>query len=111
MYSNLYNGFAKIESIIIQKYDEPFEKGTNITNEEKIDLVIGILNRANYLPNTEFKLAIEPTYKLQLINRDGSSEIIKIYEDFDKNTTLLSSDKRGYYKISEKQSKKIIELY
>ncbi|KAA0546850.1 hypothetical protein FZW96_12700 [Bacillus sp. BGMRC 2118] len=111
VYVNVYNGFAKPQSITIQKFDEPFGEGTTIMDKKEISSVIGIFNRANYLRNVEYKLAKQPTYKIRLNNQDGESEIIHIYEEFDKKTTLLISLERGYFKINTKQSNKIIELY
>ena len=67
------------------------------------------MNRANDL-NETYKLAGKPTYKIQLIYKDKSVEVIDIYENFDKNDTLLCSDKNGYYKISDNQTQKLFEL-
>ena len=110
-FNMFYNGFSEIESMTIQKYDEPFEDGKTTTDKEKIATITGILNRANHLPkNIEYKLAGEPTYKIQLIYNDKNTEVIHVYENFDKNTTLLISNENGYYKINEKQTQKILEL-
>lgn len=75
-YSIFYNGFSKVQSITIQTYDEHFEKGKLTTDEKEISIITGILNRANALPNIEYELATEQTYKLQLKYHDKSSEII-----------------------------------
>lgn len=108
-FNMFYNGFSKIEEITIQKYDEVFEYGKTTSDRRAIAAVTGILNRANDL-NEEYKLAGKPTYKIQLIYKDKSVEVIDIYENFGKNETLLSSDKNGYYKISDNQTQKLFEL-
>jgi hypothetical protein len=93
----------------IQKYDEAFEDGKTITDKGKIATITGILNKANQL-NAEYKIATEPRYKIQLIYKDKSTEVIYVIEKFGKNKTLLSSNKKGYYKINDKQTQKILEL-
>lgn len=108
-FTMFYNGFSKIEEITIQKYDEVFEYGKTTSDKRTIAAVTGILNRANDL-NETYKLAGKPTYKIQLIYKDKSVEVIDIYENFDKNATLLSSDKNGYNKISDNQTQKLFEL-
>lgn len=108
-FNMFYNGFSKIEEITIQKYDEEFEYGKTTSDRRAIAAVTGILNRANDL-NETYKLAGKPTYKIQLIYKDKSIEVIDIYENFDKNETLLSSDKNGYYKISDNQTQKLFKL-
>lgn len=109
-YSMFYNGFSNIQSISIQTYDEPFETGITITKEKEISKVTDILNRANAMSNTEYELASEPEYKVQLMYHGKSTEIIYIKESFDQNNSLLISNKRGYYKISEKQTKKALGI-
>lgn len=108
-FNMFYNGFSKIEEITIQKYDEAFEYGKTTSDKRKIAAVTGILNRANDL-NETYKLAGEPTYKIQLIYKDKSKEVIDVLENFDKEETLLSSDKNGYYKISDNQTHKLFDL-
>ena len=108
-FNMFYNGFSKIEEITIQKYDEVFEYGKTTNDRRTIAAITGILNRANDL-NEEYKLAGKPTYKIQLIYKDKSLEVIDIYENFGKNATLLSSDKNGYYKISNNQTQMLLEL-
>lgn len=108
-FNMFYNGFSKIEEITIQKYDEVFEYGKTTSDRRAIAAVTGILNRANDL-NETYKLAGKPTYKIQLIYKDKSVEVIDIYGNFGKNETLLSSDKNGYYKISDNQTQKLFEL-
>ncbi|WP_108670418.1 hypothetical protein [Peribacillus acanthi] len=109
-FTMFYNGFLGIESITIQKEDEPFQEGKVITDKDKIAIITGILNRANHITHTAYKLAIKPTYKIQLTYKDKSTEVLYVIENFDKDITLLDSDQGDYYKISEKQMKKILEL-
>lgn len=109
-FNMFYNGFSKIESMSIQKYDEAFEDGKTTTDKGKIATITGILNKANHLKNEEYKIATEPRYKIQLIYKDKSMEVIDVIEKFGKNKTLLSSNKNGYYKINDKQTQTIVDL-
>jgi hypothetical protein len=110
-YSLLYNGFFGVKSITIQENDKSFEDGKKTTDKEIIGTITGILNRANKITNTHYSLAIEPTYKIQLEYKDKNKEVLYFYEGFDTNETLIASDiSNNYYKINEKQTKKIIQL-
>jgi hypothetical protein len=110
-YSMFYNGFSGVKSVTIQENDKSFEDGKKTTDKEIIGTITGILNRSNKITHTEYKLAIEPKYKIQLEYKDTSKEVLHLYEGFNKNETLISSDKsNNYYKINEKQTKKIIQL-
>ncbi|MFU8692690.1 hypothetical protein ACNA6I_23030 (plasmid) [Rossellomorea sp. FS2] len=103
-YSMFYNGFFSVEEIRI-------EDGLKTTNNETIGAITGILNRANKIKHTHYSLTVEPTYKIQLVYKDRNKEILYFYESFDKNETLIATDRsNNYYKINEKQTKKIIHL-
>ena len=108
-FNRFYNGFSKIESMTIQKYDEAFEDGKTTTDKGEIATIRGILNKANHL-NAEYKIATKPRYKIQLIYKDKSTEVFDVIEVFGKNKTLLSSNKNGYYEINDKQTQTILEL-
>ncbi|WGG46559.1 hypothetical protein [Rossellomorea sp. DA94] len=109
-YSMLYNGFTGVKSMTIQTYDESFDEVKPVTDPEIISTVTGILNRSNKITHTRYKIAIEPTYKLKLVDQK-SEEILYLHEGFDKNETLISSDRREhYYKINQKQTDKIVQL-
>lgn len=107
-----FNGFYNIESITLQKPDEPFETGEKITDKKKIGTITGILNRANH-SKSRYKMAIEPKYKIQIIYKNNSKEIeiLHVFTGFDKNKTLLSSDTGDSYIISSKQTKKLVEAF
>ncbi|MCA1060339.1 hypothetical protein LCL96_15475 [Rossellomorea aquimaris] len=94
----------------IQEYDETFEDDEKITDQEIIATVTGILNRSNKITNTHYKLAVQPTYKLQLEYKE-TKEVLYLHEGFDTNETLISGDSRDhYYKINQKQTDKIVQL-
>lgn len=57
-FNMFYNGFSKIESMAIQKYDEAFEDGKTTTDKGKIATIRVILNKANHL-NAECKITTE----------------------------------------------------
>ena len=81
-----------------------------VTDEEIIATVTGILNRSNKLFNTHYKLAVEPTYKIKLEDNEAE-EVLYIHEGFDTNETLISSDSSDhYYKINQKQTDTIVKL-
>ncbi|MCA1065354.1 hypothetical protein QTG56_07200 [Rossellomorea sp. AcN35-11] len=110
-YSMFYNGFFRVESISIQENDQSFKDGKKTTDKVIVRTITGILNRANKISKTHYKMAIEPTYKIQLEYKDQNKEVLYIYEGFDTNETLIASDNsNNYYKINEKQTKKIIQL-
>jgi hypothetical protein len=110
-YSMLFNGFSGVKSITIQEYDKTFEDDKKKTDKEIVAEITGILNRANKITNTQYELATEPKYKIQLEYKDKNKEVLYFYEGFANNVTLISSDiSPNYYKISEKQTKKIFQL-
>ena len=109
-YSKLYNGFSGVKSISIQEYDKTFEGAEEITDQEIIATVTGILNRSNKITNTHYKLAVQPTYKIQLEYKE-TKEVLYLHEGFDTNETLISSDSRDhFFKINQKQTDKIVQL-
>ncbi|MCC5804083.1 hypothetical protein [Rossellomorea vietnamensis] len=65
----LYNGFSGVKSMTIQAYDSTFDDAEKVTDQEIISTVTGILNRSNKISNVHYKLAVEPTYKIQLENQ------------------------------------------
>ncbi|KQL18391.1 hypothetical protein [Cytobacillus solani] len=107
-----FNGFSNIESITLQKPDEPFETGEKITDKKKIGTITGILNRANH-SKSRYKMAIDPEYKMQIVYKNNSKEIeiLQVYPGFGKDKTLLSSDTGDSYIISSKQTKKLLEAF
>jgi hypothetical protein len=110
-YSMFFNGFIGVKSITIQESDKSFEDGKKTADKEIIGTVSGILNRSNKITNTHYSLAIDSTYKIQLVYKDNDKEVLYFYEGFDTNETLIASDiSNDYYKINEKQTKKIIQL-
>jgi hypothetical protein len=109
-YNILYNGFSDIKTITIQTYEEPFEQGKVTTDQEKIDEITGILNRADHISGVEYKIGGKPKYKILLTFADKRTETMDILENFDLDTTLLISDKGDYYKISQKNIKRIKTL-
>ncbi|ANU10816.1 hypothetical protein A1A1_15378 [Planococcus antarcticus DSM 14505] len=99
-------GEEYVKKILIMKmlvfiFVEAFEEEKTTTDRKKIAAVRGILNKASHL-NAEYKIATEPRYKIQLIYKDRSTEVIDVIEEFGKNKTLLSSDKNEYYEINDK---------
>ncbi|WP_064090923.1 hypothetical protein [Rossellomorea aquimaris] len=110
IYSMFNNGFSEIESIVIQKYDEPFEKEMQTVDKEEIGTVSGILNRSNHIVFTRYEFASEPEYKIQLIYLDKTREELYFHENFSNNTTLIASNLGEYYKINNKQTKIILDL-
>ncbi|QHE60439.1 hypothetical protein FHE72_04815 [Rossellomorea vietnamensis] len=110
-YSVLYNGFSGVKSMTIQKeYDRTFDDAEKVTDHEVIATVTGILNRSNKITNVHYKLAVEPTYKIQLEYME-TDEILYLHEGFDNNETLISSDRsEHYYKINQKQKDTIVQL-
>ena len=105
-----YNGFSNIESVIIQKPDEPFETGKIIIDKEKIATFTRILNRANH-SKSRYKMAIDPKYKIQILYKNTSKEVLHVFGGFGKDKTLLSSDSGDSYIISAKQTKKLLEIF
>ena len=108
-FSFFYNGFSGIQSITIQKYDEPFSKGNITTDKKKIKTITGILNRSNRITDN-YELAHNPYYKIQLKYKDDKTEILYIHKNFDQDTTLIVSDIRDNYKVNGKQINKILDL-
>ncbi|PFG07679.1 hypothetical protein [Bacillus sp. es.034] len=109
-YSVLYNGFSGVKSMTIQEYDSTFEDAEKVTDQEVISTITGMLNRSDKITNVHYKLAVEPTYKLQLEYKE-TDEILYLHEGFDTNETLISSDRsEHYYKINQKQTDTIVQL-
>jgi hypothetical protein len=109
-YSVLYNGFFGVKSMTIQESDRTFDDAEKVTDHEVIATVTGILNRSNKITNVHYKLAVEPTYKIQLEYME-TDEILYLHEGFDNNETLISSDRsEHYYKINQKQTDTIVQL-
>jgi hypothetical protein len=109
-YSVLYNGFSGVKSMTIQEYDSTFDDAEKVTDQETISTITGILNRSNKITNVHYKLAVEPTYKIQLEYQE-TEEILYLHEGFDTNETLISSDRsEHYYKINQKQTDTIVQL-
>ncbi|MGG3914404.1 hypothetical protein [Rossellomorea vietnamensis] len=109
-YSVLYNGFSGVKSMTIQEYDSTFEDAEKVTDQEVISTITGMLNRSDKITNVHYKLAVEPTYKLQLEYKE-TDEILYLNEGFDTNETLISSDRsEHYYKINQKQTDTIVQL-
>ncbi|MGM9923763.1 MAG: hypothetical protein ACI35R_05895 [Bacillus sp. (in: firmicutes)] len=110
-YSMLYNGFSGVKSINIQEYDNSFEDVNKTTDKEIVAEITGILNRSNKITKTRYELVSEPKYKIQLEYKDNNKEVLYFYEGFDNDETLITSDSStNYYKINEKQTKKIFQL-
>ncbi|ATP40362.1 hypothetical protein CSE16_10060 [Solibacillus sp. R5-41] len=108
-FSFFYNGFSGIQSMTIQKYDEPIEKGKITTDKEKIKTITGILNRSNRV-TANYELVYPHDYKIQLKYKDGKTEVLYVNKNFGLNITLFVSDVRDSYKINDKQTKKILDL-
>ncbi|UTE78522.1 hypothetical protein [Rossellomorea sp. KS-H15a] len=109
-YSVLYNGFSGVKSMTIQEYDRTFDDAEKVTDHEVISTVTGILNRSNKITDVHYKLAVEPTYKIQLEYQE-TEEVLYLHEGFDTNETLISSDRsEHYYKINQKQTDTIVQL-
>ena len=104
------NGFSEIESIVIQKFDEPFEKGKRTVDREEIETVRGILNRSDHIMFTRYEFASEPEYKIQLTYQDKSRGELYLHKNFSKNTTMITSNLGDYYKINSKQTKIILDI-
>jgi hypothetical protein len=92
-YSMFFNGFIGVKSITIQESDKSFEDGKKTSDKEIIGTVSGILNRSNKITNTHYSLAIDSTYKIQLVYKDNDKEVLYFYEGFDTNETLIASVK------------------
>ena len=108
-FSFFYNGFSGIQSMTIQKYDEPFSEGNITTDKKKIKTITGILNRSNRITD-KYKLAHNPDYQIQLKYKDDKTEVLYIHKNFGKDTTLIVSDVRDSYKVNGKQTNKILDL-
>ncbi|MEG0471017.1 MAG: hypothetical protein RR588_01660 [Solibacillus sp.] len=110
-YSMLFNGFSGVESINIQEFDQSFQDNEKKTDKEIVAEITGILNRSNKITNTQYELESKPKFKIQLEYKDKNKEILYLHEGFSKDETLISSDiSPDYYKINEKQTKKILQL-
>ncbi|MEI2664106.1 hypothetical protein [Rossellomorea sp. LJF3] len=109
-YTMLYNGFSGVKNMSIQTYNGSFEDIEPVTNPKIITTVTGILNRANKITHTQYKIAVEPTYKIKLVYKD-TKEVLYVHEGFDTNETLISSDSRDhYFKINQNQTDSIVQL-
>ncbi|QED48099.1 hypothetical protein [Cytobacillus dafuensis] len=108
-YKMFYNGFSDIESIAIQTYDKPFKKGVITTDKDKIATITGILNRAKH-ESVCYELANEPSYEMEIIYKDKTNDILWIHQGFDKNKTLLYGNNCNAYFITEKRTKKMLNL-
>ncbi|MGE7023565.1 hypothetical protein [Solibacillus cecembensis] len=108
-FSFFYNGFSGIQSMTIQKYDEPIEKGKITTDKEKIKTITGILNRSNRVTKN-YEFAYNYDYKIQLKYKDDKTEVLYVHKNFGTNTTLFVSDVCDSYKINNKQTNKIVNL-
>ncbi|MEI5907247.1 hypothetical protein WAK64_09275 [Bacillus spongiae] len=110
-FTMFYNGFSGVQSVMIQEYNHSFEEGKKVTDQEIIGTVTGILNRANKITNTQYKLAIEPNYRIQLEYKNEEKEVLLLYEGFDQNESLISTDRsNNYYKLNKKQTKSMVQL-
>ncbi|RDI45670.1 hypothetical protein DFR59_102302 [Falsibacillus pallidus] len=110
-YSIFFNGFFGVNSIEIQESDKSYNAGIKTTDKKQIAEIMGILNRANKITFTKYKIAGKSKYKIQLEYRDKTKENLHFYENFGKNTTLITSNKCScYYKINSRQTKKIFQL-
>ncbi|WP_433750758.1 hypothetical protein [Falsibacillus pallidus] len=110
-YSIFFNGFFGVNSIEIQESDKLYQAGIKTTDKKEMAEITGILNRANKLTLTKYKLAGKPKYNIHLEYRDKTKEDLHFYENFDKNTTLITSNKCScYYKINSRNTKKIFQL-
>lgn len=107
-----FNGFSNIESITLQKPDEPFETGGKITDKKKIGTITGILNRANH-SKSRYEMEMGPEYKMQIVYKNNSKaiETLQIFPGFGKDKTLLSSDTGDSYIISSKQTRKLLDAF
>ncbi|MED3574921.1 hypothetical protein [Cytobacillus praedii] len=108
------NDFSKITRIVYQKYnhyDGNFSERFEIEDNDTINKLTRILNKANH-QNTIYEKAFHEDYKLILIYPDETTETVRIWIGFGPDYDLLESDTRfGTFKLkSNKSREELLEI-